>query len=103
MKLWEVVVPYDEFLAKAADEKFLRIMEAVNKKKILPRPYQLDPGNRLPLNCRYCSHKFTCYVEPKQVVQFDPITHIPAYREAPKVQVVLRMAKNKPEWVLLES
>ena len=101
MKLWEVVVPYDEFLAKAADEKFLRIMEAVNKKKILPRPYQLDLGNKLPLNCRYCSHKYTCYVEPKQVVQFVEST--PVYREPPKAHVVLRMAKNKPEWVLLES
>ena len=99
MKLWETVVRYDPALATAADEKFLRVITAVNQKKILPRPYQLEAGGALPLNCRYCQMKHTCWVEPRQVVQYEEGR--PVYRIKPTVQVEMVMKGRKPAWFVV--
>jgi len=98
MKLWETIVPYDAGLADAADQKFIRVINAVGAHKILPRPYTLERGNVLPLNCRYCSHKFTYWTEPRQVVMFE--NNQPVYREPPTVRLDMIMDKNKPSWVV---
>jgi hypothetical protein len=99
MKLWETVVRYDPALAKAADDKFERIIAAIEAKKILPRPYVLDPGNKLGLNCRYCSHKMTCWTAPSQVVTFKG--QEPVYRLPPTERVDLEFGKgSKPSWVV---
>lgn len=101
MHLWETVVHYDEKLARAADEKFERILEAMSRKKLLPRPYELDAYGVLPLNCRYCSHKHTCWTRPSQVVEFNGT--IPEYKIQPTETLSLRLdKKKKPVWTVTE-
>lgn len=97
MKMAEIVVRYDEELAKRADEKFERVRLAWEKKKVLARPYEVKPDGSLPLQCSYCSHKHTCYVSPRQVVTFDPG---PVYRIDPVEQLSMVMRGNKPVWLV---
>ena len=97
MKLWETIVPHDDSLATEADKKFLRVIDAVERKKLLPRPYELKDGGVLGLVCSYCSHKHTCWVEPKQVVTYE--AGLPVYREKPTKAVKMTMtSRGKPEW-----
>lgn len=98
MKLWETIVAYDPALAAAADEKFEAVIDCLNRKKIPERPYLLSVDGTLGLNCSYCSHKHTCWVEPRQVVTFKEM--IPQYREKPTASIQLNMRGKKPVWFL---
>lgn len=102
MKLWETTVVHDtDFeLAAKADAKFERIMDAAARKKLLPRPYDLTPAGALGLQCAYCSHKHTCWTEPRQVVEFGP-NHEPVYKKDPVERLSFRMEKNRPKWYLV--
>jgi len=100
LKLYEVVVRYEEALAKAADEKFEDVIRHLEAKKLPQRPYTLNADGSLGLNCSYCSHKHTCWTSPRQVVTFHGMR--PVYRETPTERLDLRMAGKKPVWVLCQ-
>jgi len=102
MKMWETIVKYEDIkdLAVAADEKFQRVIDAVEAKKLLPRPHVLEAG-ALGLNCSYCALKHTCWTEPKQVVTFDQSMR-PVYREKPTTIVRMEMVKRRPKWFVVD-
>jgi len=100
MHLHEEVVKFDDWhLAEEADEKFDSILDSIQAKKVPSRPYDLQQG-KLGLQCKYCSHKHTCWVKPHQAVTYDANLE-PVYRKKPTQQLHIVINRGKPDWTLI--
>ena len=100
MHLYEETVRFDDWsLAEEADEKFDRILDHIEAKRVPKRPYDLERG-KLGLACKYCSHKYTCWVRPHQAVTFDENAN-PVYRVKPTQYLNLSVERGRPNWTLI--
>jgi hypothetical protein len=101
MHLGEVEHTYTGEYAKRADENFRLIDECLATRKLPERPYALENGNQLPLNCAYCGFKWSCWTEPNQVVKFDTNGKA-TYRLQPEKTLEMQFDKRgKPKFFVV--
>ena len=100
MHLHEETVRFEDWgYAEEADAKFNHILDCIEAKKKPKRPYDLERG-KLGLACRYCAHKYTCWVQPHQAVTFDENAN-PVYQMKPTQYLHLSVDRGKPNWILI--
>ena len=119
----EKLIPYHPEYAAAADANFKQVEAYAKKRKVMKRPVKiatfeykgernpvtgvLDPRGQLPVGCSYCPHKYTCWVDPVQIVKFDKHGD-PLYSKKPTQHVERTFIKNwkggmKPVFSLVET
>jgi hypothetical protein len=108
LQITERILSYNPEYAHMADENFEKIAACIREKKQPARPIlyeetkkgqkpvrgELHRDNSLPIVCSYCDYKYTCWTEPKQIVEF--CDGMPMYPTSPTAY--LRLEYKKDRW-----